>query len=103
MLQDCFPARLAVIYVLHEPWWLPSLVLLLRPLLRKDTLSQKFVLCGARYGEFLHEELPPDHLPHGWAGGTRDMDWQAQVEAWAAEEARMEGGRLADPVALLER
>ena len=85
MLQDCFPARLAVIYILHEPWWLPSLVRVLRPLLRADTLSQKFVLCGARYGERLHGELAAECIPRGWAGGTREVEWEAQVDAWVAE------------------
>ena len=31
--QDCFPARLCAIYVVHEPRWLLLLVQLLRPLL----------------------------------------------------------------------
>ena len=36
MLQECFPARLCTIYVLHEPRWLLLLVRLLRPLLSQE-------------------------------------------------------------------
>ena len=36
MLQECFPARLSTIYVLHEPRWLLLLVRLLRPLLSQE-------------------------------------------------------------------
>jgi len=41
MLQDCFPARLAVIYILHQPIWLSALVAMLGPLVNKDSLKQK--------------------------------------------------------------
>lgn len=93
MLQDCFPARLSVIYVLHEPRWLNMLVRLLRPLLRKPTLQQKFRLCGSDYAQ-LHEQLPAHALPAQLAcGGSLAFDWGAQLDAWQAEEA------LAAPVA----
>ena len=61
MLQDCFPARLAVVYVLHPPTWLRRLMTILRPLLRRDTLQQKFVLLPSV--SELHEHLPQAALP----------------------------------------
>lgn len=99
MLQECFPARLCAIYVLHEPRWLLLLVKLLRPLLSQDSMQQKFMLCGT--GEGLWPHLPPEHLPASLGlGGTLDLDWEAQLRSWEAEEARWTNGW--DPTVLLD-
>ena len=98
MLQDCFPARLGVIYVLHPPTWLRNVVALLRPFLRSDSLQQKFVLCAD--AEALHEHVPAAMLPAGvekW-DGTASFDWDGLVDGWIAQEAHLE--RL-DPASLL--
>ena len=59
---SAFPARLAVIYVLHQPAFIGSVVRLLSPFLRQDSLQQKFVLLGSDYAK-LHEHLPSERLP----------------------------------------
>ena len=90
MLQDCYPARLQVIYILHQPGWLKALVTLLRPFLDRPSLQQKFVLLGADYAR-LHTHIPASALPERLAvGGTLSgdaFDWEAQVEQWISEEA----------------
>ena len=85
--QDCFPARLAVLYIVHEPRWIAAVFALLRPFLRSDTLSQKLVLVGSDYAR-LCDHLPSDAVPEALAaGGPNDKAWPALVEAWLAEEA----------------
>jgi hypothetical protein len=103
MLQECFPARLCTIYVLHEPRWLLLLVRLLRPLLSQESMQQKFKLCGA--GEGLWPHLPPEHLPASLdLGGHLELDWEAQLRSWEAEEAEEEARAPLgwDPTALLD-
>lgn len=85
MLQDCFPARLAVIYVLHQPALLSAIVALFMPFVNKESLGQKFILCGSNY-ETLHEHVPKDQLPKTF-GGTADCKWDGTVDKWIAEEA----------------
>ena len=100
MLQDCFPARLCVIYVLNEPRWLLLLVQLLRPLLSRDSMEQKFRLCGK--GEGLRPHIPAAQLPSSLGlGGTLEFDWEAQLQRWEAEEARL-GPSSWDPALLLD-
>jgi hypothetical protein len=100
MLQDCFPARLCVIYVLNEPRWLLLLVQLLRPLLSRDSMEQKFRLCGK--GEGLRPHIPAAQLPSSLGlGGTLEFDWEAQLQRWEAEEARL-GPSSSDPALLLD-
>ena len=121
MLQESFPARLAVIYVLHPPRWLSRLVTVLRPLLRRDSLQQKFVLL--RDVAALHALIPRDRLPagidaalarddaphsaasqhasheHDWGGTAPPHEWDALIDGWIAEEAEL--GDLFDPAALV--
>ena len=100
MLQDCFPAKLEVIYVLHPPGWLQAVVALLRPFLRSDSLKQKFVLCANTAA--LHAHIPPHVLPAagGEWGGTAHLDWDGQVNEWIGEESRAGAGRF-EPATLL--
>ena len=102
MLQDCVPAHLQVIYVLHQPGWLRALVALLRPLLHRPTLKQKFILLGGEYDR-LHAHIPAASLPERVeAGGTLSeeaFNWDAQVDAWVAEESAVPGF---DAAALIE-
>ena len=87
ILQDCFPARVAVLYVLHEPRFLKSVFTLLRPFLKADSLSTKFVLVGSEYSR-LYEHLPCEAVPEAiLAGGPADDAWCALVDSWMAEEA----------------
>mmetsp|Transcript_26897 Transcript_26897/g.44665 ORF Transcript_26897/g.44665 Transcript_26897/m.44665 type:complete len:321 (+) Transcript_26897:162-1124(+) len=87
MLQDCFPARLAAIYVLHPPAWLSVIITMLRPLVNEKSLDQKFLVVGSDYSA-LHECMPKAHLPKDLqAGGTLDFDWSAIVDGWIADEA----------------
>lgn len=97
MLQDCCPARLSLIYILHPPSFLVGLVNMLRPLLGRETLQQKFVLCADQAA--LHEHIPPSRIPAGgpW-GGTAPADWGATVDRWVAAEARVDGF---DPASLV--
>lgn len=83
MMQDSAPAHLNVIYLLHPPKWLARLLAMLRPLLRKDSLKQKFVLLERV--EALFEHIPAASLPEQ-LGGTLQYDWPAQLEAWEREE-----------------
>jgi len=86
MLQDCFPSRLSVIYILHEPRWLGTLVRIIRPLLSNDSLQQKFVLMGSDYSK-LYEHIPPEQLPTTMdVGGKLDVKWDEQVNEWVEEE-----------------
>ena len=86
MLQDCFPARLAVLYIVHEPRWISAVFALLRPFLRADTLSQKIVLVGSKYSR-LCEHFPSDAVPEALAAGDPNNEaWRALIEAWIAEE-----------------
>ena len=79
MLQDCFPARLSVIYILHQPRWIMVLLAVLRPLLRKQTLQQKFVMLGSDYSA-LHEHIPAASLPFQLdAEGRLAFEWDATV------------------------
>ena len=101
MLQDGFPARLALIYVLHPPPWLHAVVRLLKPWLRRDSLRQKFVLL--RSAAELHAFVPPAALPagvDGWGGVACADAWRATVDGWLAEEA---GDAAFDPISLLRR
>jgi hypothetical protein len=87
ILQDCFPARVAVLYVLHEPRFLKSVFTLLRPFLKADSLSTKFVLVGSEYSR-LYEHLPCEAVPEAiLAGRPADDAWCALVDSWVAEEA----------------
>ena len=92
MLQDCFPAKLATIYVVHQPWWIVSLVAILRPFLRSSSLQQKFKLFGADYAS-LHEHIPASTLPASLnVGGTlEEFDWAGAVDGWVAEETAWGG------------
>jgi hypothetical protein len=87
ILQDCFPARVAVLYVLHEPRFLKSVFTLLRPFLKADSLSTKFVLVGSEHSR-LYEHLPCEAVPEAiLAGRPADDAWCALVDSWVAEEA----------------
>ena len=102
MLQDAMPARLSVIYVLHPPTWLTALVSLLTPLLRKDTLQQKFVLLDD--ASKLHKYMAPSSLPagvDGW-GGTAPREWSATVDGWIAEEEAARASAGFDPAVLVQ-
>ena len=90
MLQDCVPAKLECIYIVHQPRWIVYLVSLLRPFLRRQDLQQKFVLLGEDY-ERLHELLGgrgalPAQLEVGGTLEGFESQWAAQVAAWVAEE-----------------
>lgn len=87
MLQDCFPARLAVLYVLHPPASLLRLVALLRPLLKRDSLRQKIVLLEDV--DALNAHIPglAGTVEHAQRGG--EGAWDETVDAWIAEEARV--------------
>lgn len=93
MLQDCFPGKLAVIYTLHEPRWLLFVVQLLRPLLSRESMQKKFLLCGAG-GERLHAHVPAATLPKSLVGlgGSLEFAWDAQLRQWEEEEARLPAG-----------
>tara|TARA_B110001452_G_scaffold201536_1_gene171620 strand:- start:741 stop:1811 length:1071 start_codon:yes stop_codon:yes gene_type:complete len=93
MLQDCFPGKLAVIYTLHEPRWLLLVVQLLRPLLSRESMQKKFLLCGTG-GARLHAHVPAATLPASLVGlgGTLELDWDAQLRQWEEEEARLPAG-----------
>lgn len=115
MLQDCFPARLSVIYVLHAPRWFGVVLAILRPLLlRRKNLEQKIMLLGDDYAQ-LQAHIPeaaalssalttPDETP----SEECLADWHAQVDRWIEEEktwaaASAVGAREPfDPRALLE-
>ena len=107
MLHDCFPARLACIYVLHEPRWLESILGILRPLMRTESLRDKLILCGAaQFAAKLHAHVA-EHCCPPWAGGSLQLDWPGQVDAWEREEAawderHRDSGVAFDPLVLLE-
>ena len=97
MLQDCFPLRLAVIYVLHPPSWISAVLSLLAPFLKRDSFQQKLFLLSSVAGDeptSLHAHIPPTALPAGVADweGSLPLDWDATVDAWMAEEAARERG-----------
>ncbi len=96
MLQDAFPARLSVVYVVHQPRWLSLLFALIRPFLSADSLEKKFHLFGDDL-DGLHAHLPAERIPQQLQlGGTATLDWSAQLGAWATEE-----GAAFEPLSLL--
>ena len=83
MMQDSSPASLNVLYIVHPPRWLNRLLLMVRPLLSKDsTKTSLFLITSPRDFE-AHFEL--DRLPRLWGGGL-DFSWEGQLEQWAADE-----------------
>ena len=100
MLQDCFPARLSVIYILHQPRWIMVLLAVLRPLLRKQTLQQKFVMLGSDYSA-LHEHIPAASLPFQLdAEGRLAFEWDATVRMPCCGLALLRPGPAAERAVL---
>lgn len=98
MLQDCCPARLVAVYVVHQPAWLGALVALLKPFLARGSLEGKLHLLGSDLDALrTHAPRLPETL--GLGGTAAAFDWQAVVDGWAAEEAARPG---LDALALLE-
>merc|ERR1719231_1321495 len=92
MLQDCFPARLSVIYVVNEPRWLLLLVALLRPLLSRESMQKKWQLCGDG-AKLLAHHIPAASMPTSLGlGGTLELDLDAQLRRWERDEARRPAG-----------
>lgn len=109
MLQDSIPAKLECIYIVHQPRWIVYLVTLLRPLLRRQTLQQKFVLLGDDYAR-LHEYFEdgaaalPVQLDVGGTLQGFEEAWKHQVAEWAAEEEMLQRKQGAfDPASLIAR
>ena len=102
MLQDCLPAKLAAIYILHQPKWLNVLIALLTPLVRMpDILTSKFFLCGNDYAA-LHTHIPAAALPTQLqVGGTLEYDWDAVVDLWLSQEDVGNGNTKFDAASLI--
>ena len=83
MMQDSSPADLSVLYIAHPPRWLNRLLVMVRPLLSKDSTKTSLFLLSSASDFEAHFEL--EHLPRLWGGGL-DFSWEEQLERWAVDE-----------------
>jgi hypothetical protein len=82
MMQECSPAHLNVLYIVNPPKWIETLLGIIRPFLRRDTLQKKlFLLDRAELSNhFASKQLVSQF------GGAIAFDWHAQLERWDADE-----------------
>jgi len=84
MVEDSFPAHLDCIYVLHPPAWISRLLLLLRPLLRRSSLSKKLVVLHRE--EDLFEHISAARLPAEFGGELQAEPWDETLDRWVQQE-----------------
>jgi len=90
MVEDSFPAHLDCIYVLHPPDWISRLLLLLRPLLRRSSLSKKLVVLHREEDLFGH--IPSVAVePLQEAGGPAPREGPLQAHSRRAAAGRVWG------------
>ncbi|XP_063244289.1 clavesin-2-like [Bacillus rossius redtenbacheri] len=60
-LQDCFPARFKAVHFISQPWYVDTILTVIRPFLKEKTKKRIF-LHGNNLST-LHEKVPKDVLP----------------------------------------
>jgi len=93
MVEDSFPAHLDCIYMLHPPAWISRLLLLLRPLLRRLSLSKKLVVLHRE--EDLFEHIPAARLPVEFGGELQAEPWNETLDRWVQQEREWQDAEAA--------
>lgn len=86
LCQHCYPIRASGMYIIHEPWYIRSLLNVLRPFM-KPKVKNCFLAFGTN-PSLIHDYIPRESLPAVY-GGSLSFDVRTHAVTWVREVQKL--------------